>query len=327
MSSAGGTSENPNEIASQLETNTTNEDQTLKNLLAETIQTMNTMMTKFAALTQAQQNPNISIPNTLENQTRTPPIQPHEEPNHNLFVSANTVRSEQSPSPIEFDPLKARIDKVEAELSKIKIGGTKNISFQDLCLFPDVSLPDNFKLPEFEKYNGEGCPVSHLRAYCGDMVPLRSNDPLLIRCFQKSLTGPALKWFTSLDLSSLTSFDQLSNLFIDQYSYNLDMEPRREDLESLKQNNGESFGSYVGRWRAVAARVKAKPTDEESINLIVKSALLSFSGYLAMQEHPDFPALIKAGSRIESAINQGLVLAVGQQPSLPNPFNAKRTRK
>jgi Retrotransposon gag protein len=147
----------------------------------------------------------------------------------------------------QFDPLKSRIDRVEAELSKIRIGDTQNVSFQDLCLFLDVILPENFKLSDFEKYNGEGCLMSHLRAYYGDMVPIKSNDHLLIRYFQKSLTGPALKWFTSLDLSSIISFDHLSNLFIDQYSYNLDMKPRREDLESLRQEKNEPFVTYVGR--------------------------------------------------------------------------------
>jgi Retrotransposon gag protein len=111
--------------------------------------------------------------------------------------------------------------------------------------------------------------MSHLRVYCGDMVPEKSNDHLLIRYFQKSLTSLALKWFTSLDLSSITSFDHFLNLFIDQYSYNLDMELYREDLESLRQEKNESFVTYVGRWRAMVARVKPKPTDEDSINMII----------------------------------------------------------
>jgi Retrotransposon gag protein len=153
--------------------------------------------------------------------------------------------------------------------------------------------------------------MSHLRAYCRDMVPIKSNDHLLIRYFQKSLTGPALKWFTSLDLSSVISFDHLSNLFIDQYSYNLDMEPRREDLESLRQEKNEPFVIYVSRWRAMAARVKPKPTDEDSINMIIRLVLPTISRYLAIQGQPNFPALIKSGARVETTVNQGLVPALG----------------
>jgi Retrotransposon gag protein len=186
--------------------------------------------------------------------------------------------------------------------------------FKIFTLFPDVTLPENFKLPEFEKYNGESCPMSHVRGYCGDMIPVKSNDQLLIRYFQKSLMGPTLKWFTSLDLSGITSFDHFSNLFIDQYSYNLDMEPHLEDLESLRQEKNESFVTYVGTWRAMAARVKPKSTDEDSINMIIRSALPTISGYLAIQGQPNFPALIKSGARVEAAVNQGLVPALGPQP-------------
>jgi Retrotransposon gag protein len=168
--------------------------------------------------------------------------------------------------------------------------------------------------------------MSHLRTYCVDMVPIKSNDHLLIRYFQKSLTGPALKWFTSLDFSSIISFDHLSKLFIDQYSYNIDMEPRREDLESLRQEKNEPFVTYVGRWRAMAARVKLKPTDKDSINMIIRSALPTISGYLAIQGQPNFLTLIKSGARVETVVNQGLVPALGPQPSPSNSFGAKRIK-
>ncbi|XP_078180792.1 uncharacterized protein LOC144574658 [Carex rostrata] len=257
----------------------------LKDLLTETIKTMNAMMTQFASL--PQMNPNFMSSNDPQNSIPTNHGPEHHGqhletqifPNHDQNRSASTPRSEQSPISLEFDPLKSRIDKVEAELTKIRVGGNRSVSFRDLCPFPDV--------------------------------------------LERSL---ALKWFTSLDLSDIASFDHLSNLFVDQYSYNLDMEPRREDLESLRQNKDEPFVAYVGRWRAMAARVKPKPTKEESINMIIKSSLSTISGYLAIQGHPDFTALIQSGSRVETAVKQGLMPALGLQSPPPNQFNVKRTR-
>lgn len=111
---------------------------------------------------------------------------------------------------------------------------------------------------EFEKYNGKGCPISHLKAYCADVCALEKNEGAVIRLFQKSLTGPALKWFTSLDYPKLASFEQLSQMFIDQYSHNLDAEPKKEDLRALNQKGDESFSAYVGRWRDVAAQMRNK---------------------------------------------------------------------
>jgi hypothetical protein len=160
------------------------------------------MITKLAGLPQFQQNHNFVSASVPQNEmpiniNAGQPAQSLENPiltsNHHQNGFVNTPRSERSLALSEFDPLKSRIDKVEAELSKIQTGCIRNISFQNLCPFPNVMLPKNFKLPEFKKYSGEGCPMSRLRVYCGDMVSLKSNDQLLIHYFQKSLTSPALK--------------------------------------------------------------------------------------------------------------------------------------
>jgi len=140
-----------------------------------------------------------------------------------------------------------------------------------LAVFPPNSgiLPFIYPAPgekEFEKDNGKGCPISHQQAYCADVCPLEKDEGAVIRLFQKSLTGPALKWFTSLDHSKLASFEQLSQMFIDQYSYNLDVKPKRSDLEALSQKGDESFSAYVGRWRAVAAQMRKKLFEEDSLN-------------------------------------------------------------
>lgn len=129
---------------------------------------------------------------------------------------------------------------------------------------------------EFEKYNG---PISHFKAYCAHVCPLEKDEGAAIRLFQKSLTGPALKWFTSLDRSKLASFEQLSQMFINQYSYNLDAKPKRSDLEALNQKGDESFSAYVGRWRAVAAQMRNKLDEEEQINIVTQLAHSSIAGY------------------------------------------------
>ena len=95
-------------------------------------------------------------------------------------------------------------------------------------------LPLKFRILDFEKYNGRGCPIAHLKAYCGDLPQLQADDRLLIRLFQKSLTNPALKWFTSLDMATIKTWDDLSRAFLEQYSFNLDLVPKREDLVAIK---------------------------------------------------------------------------------------------
>ena len=71
-------------------------------------------------------------------------------------------------------------------------------------------------------------------AYYSDLVQLQTDDRLLICLFQKSLMGPALKWFTSLDMATVKTWDDLSQVFLEQYSFNFDLIPKHEDLVALR---------------------------------------------------------------------------------------------
>jgi hypothetical protein len=42
--------------------------------------------------------------------------------------------------------------------------------FKDLCCYPDAVLPPDFRMLDFEKYRGKGCPITHFKAYYGDMA-------------------------------------------------------------------------------------------------------------------------------------------------------------
>ena len=74
-------------------------------------------------------------------------------------------------------------------------------SAAELCLVPGVKIPIKFKVPDFEKYKGNTCPLAHLVMYARKMSTQTDNDQLLIHYFQDSLSGAALRWYMSLDLS------------------------------------------------------------------------------------------------------------------------------
>ncbi|GKV15498.1 hypothetical protein SLEP1_g26285 [Rubroshorea leprosula] len=67
----------------------------------------------------------------------------------------------------------------------------KPVDISSLCFFPNIQLPHKFKLPEFDKYNGTGCPYAHLTMYCRKMAPYANDEKLMIHYFHDSLTGLA----------------------------------------------------------------------------------------------------------------------------------------
>ncbi|XP_039166896.1 uncharacterized protein LOC120292670 [Eucalyptus grandis] len=65
-----------------------------------------------------------------------------------------------------------------------------------LSPYTKTNFPKNFQEPEFtRKYDGTGCPKTHLRYYMRKMARYADNVPFLIHTFQDSLEGIALTWF------------------------------------------------------------------------------------------------------------------------------------
>lgn len=56
----------------------------------------------------------------------------------------------------------------------------------DLCLVPNVKITHKFKVPDFEKYKDNSCPLIHLVMYACKISTQTDNHQLLIHYFQDS---------------------------------------------------------------------------------------------------------------------------------------------
>ena len=71
------------------------------------------------------------------------------------------------------------------------------LSYEDLCIRPNLDLPEGFKIPKFDTSGGVGNPMAHLKAYCDQLIGVRRDKALLMRLFSRSLYGEDFEWFTS----------------------------------------------------------------------------------------------------------------------------------
>ncbi|PHT71667.1 hypothetical protein T459_22452 [Capsicum annuum] len=85
------------------------------------------------------------------------------------------------------------------------LGGYKSVSYKDLCMFPGVNLPPGFKMPKFEKYDGHGDLVAHLRCYYNQLRGAGGKEELLMAYFGESLSGLASEWFVDQDIDKWIS--------------------------------------------------------------------------------------------------------------------------
>jgi hypothetical protein len=115
-----------------------------------------------------------------------------------------------------------------------------------------IPLPPKYRLPEFTKFNGsEGSSsIEHVSQYLAQLGMISVSDPLWVRFFSQSLTGPAFGWYTSLGLDSIRTWKQLEEQFNIQY-YSKAAEARIADLAQVRQKRGETVAEYIQRFREI----------------------------------------------------------------------------
>jgi hypothetical protein len=98
-----------------------------------------------------------------------------------------------------------------------------HIKAVEMCLVPNVVIPKKFRVPEFVKYIGTQCPITHLKAYCNKMVEVVYDKKLLIHFFQDSLSEIAFTWYIRLDNIKIKKWNR-------QYKFNMDVGHDRSSL-------------------------------------------------------------------------------------------------
>nr|XP_009774554.1 PREDICTED: uncharacterized protein LOC104224574 [Nicotiana sylvestris] len=73
--------------------------------------------------------------------------------------------------------------------------GIKGLNYEDLCIQPDVELPEGYKPPKFKMFDGTGNPKVHLRTYYNKLVGVGKDERIRMKLFMRRFTGDALSWF------------------------------------------------------------------------------------------------------------------------------------
>ena len=154
------------------------------------------------------------------------------------------------------------------------------MDYDSLSLFPNARLPPKFKMPTLDKFDGTNYPKLHLKMYMRAMQPSSATKEVLAQIFQNTLIRAALRWFLNLDDARARSWEDIYREFQKQYKYNMEMDITRRDLETTKQEPKESFSTFITKWRAKAAQMMSRPSEEEQLAMVVKNLLHVYHKYL-----------------------------------------------
>jgi hypothetical protein len=189
----------------------------------------------------------------------------------------------------------------------------------EMCLVPNVVIPKKFRVPEFVKYMGTQCPITHLKAYYNKMVEVGDDEKLLIHFFQDSLSGAALTWYMQLDNTKVKKWKDLVDAFMRQYKFNINVSPDRLSLQTIKKDNKESIREYARKWSEVATQVNPPMLEKEMISLFSNTFKALYFEYLVRSSAQHFTDLVVIAERIEQAIGLGKIV----DPTEKNGFTEK----
>ena len=138
--------------------------------------------------------------------------------------------------------------------------------------------PPDYKDPKFYKFSGEGDLRRHLQGFKDECeLKISVDSRLQAKFFPHSLEEEAHEWFYSLLKRSITSFRELSNLFLDQYKNNIKHEVMVSDLCAMRQGNNESLEKFVVWFKKTWQQIKTKLTKKRGKQYLQRCCYIIFT--------------------------------------------------
>ena len=80
-----------------------------------------------------------------------------------------------------------------------------------------------------------------------------------------------------MDPTKTEVWNELVELFMDQFIFNTMIDVTLRDLETTKQGIGETFSEYMTRWKGKAFRMVNRSNEKDQINMIIKNLLSTYN--------------------------------------------------
>ncbi|XP_070025103.1 uncharacterized protein [Nicotiana sylvestris] len=232
-----------------------------------------------------------------------------------IFVDTMPHYSHLIASAIEIDDKSSLIQNLAAEIKKLTSRiqdfesnkSVEGLNYEDLCVQPDVELPEGYKPPKFELFDGTSDLRVHLRMYCDKPVGVGRDEKIRMKLFMRSLKGDALSWYISQDAKKWTSWVNMASDFMDRFRFNTENALDLFYIQNLKKKPTETFREYATRWRSEATKVRPALEEEQMNRFFVRAQDSQYYERLMLIEGQKFSDIIKLGERIEEGIKNGMV--------------------
>ncbi|KAM3286064.1 hypothetical protein P3S67_024863 [Capsicum chacoense] len=124
----------------------------------------------------------------------------------------------------EEGSIAAQLESLKRAFRNIQVTrGTESLDYDDLCINPNIDMPEGYKTPKFDVFYRKGDPHTYLRAYCDKLVGVERNEKLRMKLFIQSLSGEALTWYTRQDPHKWRDWWEMAEDFISRFRFNTEI--------------------------------------------------------------------------------------------------------
>ena len=116
-------------------------------------------------------------------------------------------------------------------------------------------LPPKFKMSSLDSYDGTCDPFDHIATFKTTMHLQRVPDEIMCRVFPTTLKGLARVWFNKIPQNSVSSFEELSQFFVNNFIGGQRHKCSSSSLLTIEQGENESLWSFITRFNREALSV------------------------------------------------------------------------
>ena len=138
-----------------------------------------------------------------------------------LDVRRASAISRRRQEEVVVSPINDEINELRARLEKLAARNTEAAQSTSTSPFSveiqQAPLPVGFRMPTMAAYEGKADPLDHLDAFNDQMDLLQVTLLACCRCFAVTLSGTAKKWIRLIEPETISSWGQLSAMFMQQF--------------------------------------------------------------------------------------------------------------
>ena len=110
-------------------------------------------------------------------------------------------------------------------------------------------------MPSLDSYDGARDPFDHIETFKTTMHLQGVSDEIMCRAFPTTLKRPTRVWFSKIPPNAVSSFEELSKLFVNNFIGGQRHKRSLSNLLTIEQWENESLCSFISRFNREALTV------------------------------------------------------------------------